>query len=388
MRYNILTTVSRHSSKNFKKNMTGAKQKSRKMPSRESNEMSQKHQTEGTPPVISVRGLSKTYGSGANSVTALSDADFDIQQGSVVGILGPNGAGKTTLIKSLLNLVLPSSGSIELFGTTVDTHDVEIYRRIGAMFEGARNIYWRLSVRQNLNFFTRLDGEDPASRSDRFDSLLRGLDLKDKEHEKVRNLSRGQKQKVALATILSGENDLIFLDEPTLGLDVESSQELQRELSQLVDDGETTVVLSSHDMDVIENLCDRVIIVQDGEIIADDTIDSLYGVFETDLYEITVESEVSNVTKQKLKSRYELQEIERDEGVGVHYRFTVTDANEVPSIANAFVDSGADLVKVGLVERDFEDVFLSVTDSDSEPMETKSVSNAPSHTESLEVDRA
>lgn len=315
---------------------------------------------------ISVRGLSKEYGSGETGVTAFSGINFDIEQGSVVGILGPNGAGKTTLIKSVLDLITPTSGSIEIFGEDIHDNRYATYKRVGAMFEGARNIYWRLTVRQNLDFFARLDGDDPANRRERFELLLNNLNLAEKADTKVRNLSRGQKQKVAIATILSGNKELVFLDEPTLGLDVESSRELRRELDRLVDDEGMTVVLSSHDMAVIEELCDRVIIINDGNVVADDSIESLYEIFETDLYEITIEERIEQNVLNDLKRRFDFVTAEESSEGEIHYRFALGDANAVPDLTGALVESGVQLVKVSRIERDFEEIFLSVTDSDNE----------------------
>lgn len=359
-----------------------------KMTNQSVSESPQISKQEKSPPAVSVQGLSKTYGSGEGAITALSDVGFDIEQGAVVGILGPNGAGKTTLIKSLLNLVIPTTGTIKLFGDDIDNQDANAYRRVGAMFEGARNIYWRLSVRQNLNFFTRLEGKNPADRVNRFDSLLNNLGLKSKENQAVRNLSRGQKQKVSIATILSADNDLIFLDEPTLGLDVESSQELQAELKRLVNDGETTVILSSHDMDVIENLCDRAIILQNGEIIADDTIDSFYSIFETDLYEITVKSRIDDEIRQELESQYNLHSVKAEEDARIHYRFAVSDADRIPALTDLFVGNESELAKVSLVERNFEDIFLSVTNSEDRSNQPKSEMLASSQMEAQGDDRA
>lgn len=321
---------------------------------------------ESDDPAISVQNLSKQYGEGDGAVTALSDVSFDVEEGSVVGILGPNGAGKTTLIKSVLNLVTPTSGSVEIFGTDVAANRSEIYNRMGAMFEGARNVYWRLTVRQNLNFFARLEGDNPDRRAERFDMLLESLDLKQKANEKVRNLSRGQKQKVAIATILSKNKDLVFLDEPTLGLDVESSLELRRELDRLVDDQGMTVVLTSHDMDVIEDLCDRVIIIEDGTVITDDSIDTLFDLFETDLYEIVVSSHRRAAVERILGDRYEIVSIKEHDGGGTECKIALEDPNEIPEFTGELVDSGIQLERVSHVERDFEDIFLAVTDTGAE----------------------
>ena len=201
--------------------------------------------------IVSVRNVRKTYGSGEGAVTAVDDVSFDVQPGTVVGVLGPNGAGKTTLIKSMLGLVIPDEGDVTVDGIDVHAETREAYRRMGAMLEGARNVYWRLTVRENLEFFASLAGHDPGSLRDRHEELLEQLGLADKADATVNDLSRGMKGKVSLAAALARDAPVAFLDEPTLGLDVESSIELRRELRRLAEQESMTIVLSSHDMAVV-----------------------------------------------------------------------------------------------------------------------------------------
>jgi len=187
----------------------------------------------------------------------------------------PERGGKTTLIKSILGTVLPDSGTVRLFGTDAASGRRAAYADIDAMLEGARNDYWRLTVRENLRYFATISGVDPDSVTARHDRLLDRLGLAGKADTPVRELSRGMKQKVSLASVLAGGAELVFLDEPTLGLDVGSSRTLREELRRLADEEDLTIVLSSHDMDVIEAVCDRVIVMAGGRIVADDTVSAL-----------------------------------------------------------------------------------------------------------------
>ena len=210
-------------------------------------------------PVIEVSNLTKRY----DDVLAIDDISFSVEQGTILGILGPNGAGKTTLLKAMLGLLVPSAGTVRVCGIDVHATPERAYRRVGATLEGARNVYWRLTVRENLAFFAGLAGEsvrDPAVE-ERHDALLERLGLLGRADDVVNELSRGMKQKVALACALARDVDVAFLDEPTLGLDVESSVDLRRELRRLADERGLTVVLTSHDMSVVEDLCDRVLVV-------------------------------------------------------------------------------------------------------------------------------
>ncbi|ACV47002.1 ATP-binding cassette domain-containing protein [Halomicrobium sp. ZPS1] len=210
-------------------------------------------------PDLVVDGLTKRFDDGA--VTAVDDLSFTVEPGSVVGLLGPNGAGKTTTIKSILGLVIPDSGSVEVGG--VDVHDRPrlAHRQIDAMLEGARNNYWRLTVEENLRYFAGISGLDPDAVLEECDEILQRFEIDEKRDEVVRNLSRGMKQKVSLASVLVTDASIVCIDEPTLGLDVESTRQLKKELRNTIDQQDMTVLLSSHDMDVIEDVCDRVIIM-------------------------------------------------------------------------------------------------------------------------------
>lgn len=170
--------------------------------------------------MLAVEGLSVQFGSGEDAVVAVDDVSFAVERGSVVGLLGPNGAGKTTAIKSIPGLVIPDAGIVRIDGIDVGADPRAAYRRVDAMLEGARNDYWRLTVRENLRYFGSIGGEDPDAVADRHESLLAQFDLAEKADEPVGNLSRGMKQKASPARTLASDASLVFLDEPTLGLAV------------------------------------------------------------------------------------------------------------------------------------------------------------------------
>ena len=240
--------------------------------------------------MVHVEGLSKTFGTGEDAITAIDDISFTIERAEIVGLLGPNGAGKTTTIKSMLGLVTPDEGTVEIAGVDVYEDPKAAYEHVEAMMEGARNLYWRLTVRENLAYFAAISGENPAEIRERHTRLLEALELRRFENEQVRNLSRGMKQKVSIASILALDVDVVILDEPTLGLDVESSITFRRSLRDIAEDRDLTIILSSHDMDVIEDICDRVVIIDDGRVIADNRVEELLEMFETQGYRITVQN--------------------------------------------------------------------------------------------------
>ena len=309
---------------------------------------------------LRVRDLRKTYGSGDDAVTAVGGISLDVERGSVVGLLGPNGAGKTTTIKSMLGLVVPTEGTVRIAGVDVHESPKAAYRRVGAMLEGARNVYWRLTVRENLAFFAALAGDRPSDQRERHDALLEQFGLAEKADATVKELSRGMKQKVSLACTLARDADVAFLDEPTLGLDVESSLELRAELRDLAEESGTTVLLSSHDMDVIEDLCDRVVIMNEGRIVADDTVENLLDLFRTQTYEIRVEGEIPSRARRRLEGVFDAAEFERRSDVE---RFVVSvTGGEFYDLTDALRDAGLALASVDAVEPDLEDVFLELTD--------------------------
>ncbi|PSQ49293.1 ABC transporter ATP-binding protein [Halobacteriales archaeon SW_6_65_15] len=320
---------------------------------------------EETTKVLRVRNLRKTYGRGDGAVTAVDDISLDVERGSVVGLLGPNGAGKTTTIKSMLGLVIPSGGTVEIAGVDVHEDARRAYRHVGATLEGARNVYWRLTVRENVEFFASLGGRDPEDVRERYESLLEQFDLAAKADETVNDLSRGMKQKVTLVCTLARGTDVVFLDEPTLGLDVESSLELRRELRALADRESITVVLSSHDMDVVEDLCERVVVMNDGKIVADDSVENLVGVFGTQSYRITVAGPIPESVRERLCTEYDAEEFERV-GEGERFEVTLTDADDLYEVFDALRADDCSLDGVTATDPDLEDVFLELTNGERE----------------------
>ena len=311
-------------------------------------------------PAVAVSGLSKRFGSGPDAVTAVDDVSVEIPQGEIVGLLGPNGAGKTTLIKSILGMVLPDEGSVRLHGLDVREEPRAAYARVDAMLEGARHDYWRLTVRENLEFFAGIAGNAPSEVRDRHDELLERLTLAEKADEPVRDLSRGMKQKVSLATTLARDVDVAFLDEPTLGLDVESSLELRRELDTLATERDLAVVLSSHDMDVIQDLCDRVVVLSDGEIVADDSVDSLLELFRTQTYEIRLSERPERERRRDLERTFESVSWSGPDRRRLDV--TVSDGERLYALFDELETAGVVVESITASEQDLEAAFLQLTD--------------------------
>lgn len=310
--------------------------------------------------VVSVRNLTKVYD---GNVRAVDDVSFDVDRGSVVGLLGPNGAGKTTCMKSILGLVSPTSGTVTVSGFDIEEEPKKGYQHVGAVLEGARNIYWRFTVRENLEFFGSIAGNRPSEMRERHDELLEQFGLRDKADVQVNNLSRGMKQKATLACTLSRNIDVALLDEPTLGLDIESSIELQRELRRLADQNSMTLIVSSHDMDVIERICDRVIIMNDGHIIADDTVKNLVEVFQVQTYRVTVEGMLTESIRTTLTDDFNATDWSQvDERT--YFSAPLTDGAEIRDLLDTLLDADYHVGAIDTVETDLEEIFLELTEDD------------------------
>jgi len=307
---------------------------------------------------IYVDGLTKTFGSGESAVTAVEDVSFAVEPGEVVGLLGPNGAGKTTTIKSILGLVLPDEGTVRVHGIDVHAHPRAAYEYVDAMLEGARNDYWRLTVRENLRYFAAIRGQDPDAVADRHEKLLEHLDLAEKADTAVRDLSRGMKQKVSLASVLAGDISVAFLDEPTLGLDIESSLKLRTELRRLAEEHGLTLMISSHDMDVIEDVCDRVIIMNEGRVVVDDTVEGLLTDFETKGYQITVRGGTDAVLSD-LREGFNLTDVHHTTD---RLRFEVAaDSETFYRLTDAMEAHSLDVTNVETVQPDLAKAFVKMT---------------------------
>ena len=310
------------------------------------------------PPALAIDGVSKRFGDGDESVLAVDDVSLTVKRGSVVGLLGPNGAGKTTLIKCALGIVLPDAGSVRVFGTDVGDGRRAAYADVDAMLEGARNDYWRLTVRENLRYFATISGVDPDSVAARHDRLLDRLDLADKADTPVRDLSRGMKQKVSLASVLAGGAELVFLDEPTLGLDVESARTLRAELRRLAAEEGLTIVVSSHDMTTIEAVCDRVVMLSNGRIVADDGVEALLGGAASDAVRVA-SPDLDAETVADLRATFDVRAVDRD---ATPPAVTVAASGDrLYDLMDALRAAGVTIADVRTVQPDLEEVFLERT---------------------------
>ena len=246
-----------------------------------------------TPAVIQLQSVIKTFERrGRPPIQAVKDVSLSINKGEVLGFLGPNGAGKTTIIKIVCGLIQPTVGKVWINGYDPIRDRRKVLPHVGVVLEGTRNVYWRLSVWQNVTYFARLKGASRKSWRERANWLLDELDLADRCSDLVQDLSRGMQQKVAIACALINDPMILVLDEPTLGLDVESGRTVRDWVRRLSTEQGKTVLLTTHRLDMAEEVCDRVAIIREGALLTNMMVVDLLDSHSTATYRIILDCPV------------------------------------------------------------------------------------------------
>jgi ABC-2 type transport system ATP-binding protein len=225
--------------------------------------------------VIEAQALRRTYRTTtgifrrrALDVEAVRGIDFEVGDGELFGLLGPNGAGKTTTIKMLITLLLPTSGSARVLGYDVASEPQQVRERIGYVFGGERGLYERLSALDNLRYFAELYGVEPRRQRARIAELLELVGLTGRERERVEGFSRGMRQRLHIARGLLHDPPVLFLDEPTIGVDPVGARDLRATIASLSEEGKT-ILLTTHYMFEADALCDRIAVINKGRIVAE-----------------------------------------------------------------------------------------------------------------------
>ena len=309
--------------------------------------------------MVRVDELTKVYRTRRERVVAVDRVSFEVKAGEVVGLLGPNGAGKTTTIKSLCTLVRPTSGSIEIGGDDVLRHPRRALKRIAAVLEGNRNIYWRLSPRENMEFFAGLQGLPTRQVRPHIEELLERFRLEDKADTSARKLSRGMQQKLAVACALIKQTEVLLLDEPTLGLDVETSYELRDALKDLARNDRRTILLSTHDMNVVQDICDRVVVIHEGKVVTDDNVTNLLDMFRARAYRFVLESRLDDQVCRRLDGSFEALQIHHtDHRSEIEVEFL--ESATLYKLMDVLRESGAVIESIDRQDPNLEEIFLSI----------------------------
>jgi len=300
---------------------------------------------------IRTQDLTRTFG----PVTAVDKPSLEVPAGIIFGFLGPNGSGKTTTIRLLLGLLEPTAGSAQVLGYDTRTQSDEIRLRTGALLE-FNGIYERLSAEDNLEFYGRVWRMPAEERRSRIRELLTQLDLWDRRHELSGKWSRGMKQKLAIARALLHRPQLVFLDEPTAGLDPIAAASLREELSQLARREGVTIFLTTHNLDEAEKLCQQVGVIRQGKLLAVGTLDELRAQASAPYLEVLGRGFTSEMVAA-LRSRPEVADIEPGEG-----RLVVRYVNSVDSapLVSQLVAAGAQVEEVRKGKASLEEAFLTL----------------------------
>lgn len=299
---------------------------------------------------VRVREVGRTYRKGRRKneeVVALDGLSLDVPSNEVHGLLGPNGAGKTTLCKILSTVLLPTSGTAEVFGLDVVARADDVRRQIGIVFGGERGLYWKLTARQTLRYWAALYKIPDARAKGRVDELLERLGLAEKADDLVETYSRGMKQRLHLARGLIGDPRLILLDEPTTGMDPVAAHDFRGLIGELRAEGRT-ILITTHDMDEAESVCDRVTLIDKGRVLATETP---RGLAEMSGLQQWVEAETS-VDADGLPG---VVGTERRDGV---LRVRVVDAAAARVVIDFLLDRGVRSVRA--VPPRLEDVYLDL----------------------------
>lgn len=328
--------------------------------------------------MIEVSHVSRNFG----TFRAVNDVSFSIPTGQIVGLLGPNGAGKTTTMRMITGFLSPSEGKILIDGIDVSENPVETKKKIGYMPESAP-LYGEMIVEDYLKYVAQIHGENPEER---IPQLCQECGLKEIMDKNISELSRGNRQRVALAHALMANPEILILDEPTSGLDPNQVEDVRNIIREI---GKTrTVIVSTHILSEVETICSRAIIISGGKLVADSPIDELKQRFGN---ELAIKILVANTNFESLsvavKAIPEVQDVtlcknqEAENAGNIEVLISVKGQSELrPQIAKVVVQNNWDLLELSVQKNTLEDVFHVLTSAEnSEENKNSNVSEAVSN---------
>src|SRR5712692_12071080 len=327
-------------------------------------------------PAVETRDLVKVFERGRRTIwqrvrrerdqrdrfRAVDGIDLVVEPGEIFGLLGPNGAGKTTTMKMLATLLIPTSGTIRVLGIDPLDRPREVRARLGAMLSGERSLYWKLTGRENLEYFAALYHVPPHEMKTRIANVLAAVKLTDRADDYVERYSTGMRQRLALARALLPDPPLVILDEPTVGLDPQSARDLRDRVRELKAQGRT-VLLTTHYMEEADQLCDRVAIIDHGKIVALDSPAALKRTIRAEeivRLEIGLHGDGAGFLAQLGRSGTVARQQQTNGTLAVTVHCSSA-RDLVPAAFDAARAYGATVQHVEVVPVTLEDVFLSVT---------------------------
>ncbi|MCK5319484.1 MAG: ABC transporter ATP-binding protein, partial [Anaerolineales bacterium] len=305
---------------------------------------------------IQTKRLSKTFGKGRNAVEAVVDLDLEVQVGQVFGFLGPNGAGKTTTIRLLMDLIRPTTGEATLFG--MPTGLLESRKRVGALVEGA-DFYSFMSAWDNLVVLDRTAG---TYQPDRISELIASVGLSERAKQPVGGFSTGMKQRLGLAAALLNDPELLILDEPTNGLDPAGIQEMRSFIREQAHTHGKTVFLSSHMLNEVEQVCDRVAIINKGVLVREGPVETL---LEGEVGQMRLQVQPIDKARQILADRWNdaLVPLKNVEGDWITLSLN---PDHAPFVVAELVQADVQVFQVVHKRQSLEEFFIAVTNQTRE----------------------
>lgn len=309
-------------------------------------------------PVLKIQNLTKTFTSGfwpftkTTSYTAVDNISFEIQPGEILGFLGPNGAGKTTTIQMLLGTLTPTSGSISYFESDFRKNRVELLKKIGYS-SGYERLPAQLSIEENLDIVGRIYGLDSLQRQKQIEKLLRAFGMWEKRDEKTGTLSAGQATRVMLCKAFIANPAIVLLDEPTASLDPDIALEVRAFILEQRAQLNTSILITSHNMDEVAQLCDRVLVLKSGSIIANNTPEQLTQSIAQVTVHLTITDEFERTTSHLKQMQYQF----------THEANTVAVKLDEHQIAQLLASLGSQNINYSHISIDkptLEDYFLSI----------------------------
>ena len=307
--------------------------------------------------MIEVKNVTKKYG----SFVAVDDISFTINDGEVVGFLGPNGAGKSTTMNMITGYIEQTEGNIIVDGFDTLKKSKKAKKEIGYMPEGVP-LYTDLTVKEFVTYMAELRKVDRKTKKENVQKVLKETGLDQMQNKLIKNLSRGQKQRVSLAGTLVADPKILFLDEPTVGLDPKQITEIRSLIKNL--GKKHTVILSSHILSEVSQICDRVIIINKGKIVAIDTPENLEKkVSDNNIVYVTVEDKENKIDgiKEKITGIKEIKLIKENQDKTKQYEITgESDVNLNKTIFNEFAKENITIVEMKKAEATLEDAFMKI----------------------------
>ncbi|WP_101773838.1 ABC transporter ATP-binding protein [Peptostreptococcus faecalis] len=316
-----------------------------------------------------VNDLKKTYEVVENSglfkrgnkryIEAVKGINLQVEKGQIIGLLGLNGAGKSTTIKMLTTILSPSSGNIEIDGIDIVKNPNLAREKINMIIGGEKGLYWRLTARENLFYFGSLYKIDKKTLKNRIDKIIDVVGLADFENVIIEKYSKGMKQRMQIARGLINDPDYIFLDEPTLGLDVVIARELRNYIKKLAKDENKGVLLTTHHIIDVEEMCDYLYIIDKGEIVLEGKIDDVKEKYKTYFqYSIKV-SYINSSVKKELDNLNgtKFDYYENEEGMLIDASLK---ENILPEVLNILIKNNIDIIDTKSTEPKLEDILISI----------------------------